>query len=90
VLDALNLQGIAGPFSSMLDSLLAFLPKLIAAALILLVGWFIAKIVRNIVTNFLAAIGTEKLTAKLGLSRLFEGTSLSAVIGTIVYVLILI
>ncbi|MDQ0270509.1 mechanosensitive ion channel [Cytobacillus purgationiresistens] len=90
VLDALSLHGIAGPFSSMLNSLLAFLPKLIAATLILLVGWFIAKIVRNIVTNFLDVIGMERLTNKLGLSRLFEGTSLAAVIGTVVYVLILI
>jgi hypothetical protein len=90
VLGALNLNGIAGPFTGMLESILAFLPKLLAAALILLVGWFVAKIVRDIVTNFLQAIGTEKLTKKLGLARLFEGTSLASVIGTVVFVLILI
>ncbi|MBT2687702.1 mechanosensitive ion channel [Bacillus sp. ISL-47] len=90
VLGALNLNGIAGPFTGMLESILAFLPKLLAAALILLVGWFVAKIVRDIVTNFLQAIGTEKLTKKLGLTRLFEGTSLASVIGTVVFVLILI
>lgn len=90
VFGALNLNGIAGPFTGMLESILAFLPKLLAAALILLVGWFIAKIVRDIATNFLESIGSEKLTAKLGLKRLFEGTSLASVIGTVVFVLILI
>ncbi|RBP88022.1 putative transporter (transmembrane protein) [Cytobacillus firmus] len=90
VLGALNLNGIAGPFTGMLESILAFLPKLLAAALILFVGWFVAKIVRDIVTNFLQAIGSEKLTARLGLNRLFEGTSLASVIGTVVFVLILI
>ncbi|MDN4495579.1 mechanosensitive ion channel [Ureibacillus aquaedulcis] len=90
VLGALNLNGIVGPFTGMLESILAFLPKLLAAALILLVGWFIAKIVRDIVTNFLQAVGSEKLTAKLGLTRLLTGTSLASVIGTAVFVLILI
>lgn len=90
VLGALNLNGIAGPFTGMVESILSFLPKLLAAALILLVGWFIAKIVRDIVTNFLQAIGSEKLTAKLGLTRLLAGTSLASVIGTVVFVLILI
>lgn len=90
VLGALNLNGIVGPFTGMLESILAFLPKLLAAALILFVGWFIAKIVRDIVTNLLEAIGSEKLTKKLGLSRLLAGTSLASVIGTVVFVLILI
>ncbi|QCR31130.1 mechanosensitive ion channel [Lysinibacillus sp. SGAir0095] len=90
VLGALNLNGIVGPFTGMLESILAFLPKLLAAALILFVGWFIAKIVRDIVTNLLQAMGSEKLTAKLGLTRLLAGTSLASVIGTTIFVLILI
>jgi len=90
VLAALNINGISGPFSNMLASMLAFLPKLFGAALIVLVGWFVAKIVRDILTNFLQALGLEKLVQRFGLSNLFSGTSLSAVIGNIVFVLILI
>ena len=90
VLGALNLNGITGPFTGMVESILAFLPKLLAAALILLVGWFVAKIVRDIITNFLQAIGTEKIAAKLGLTRLLGSTSLSSILGTVVFVLILI
>ncbi|WP_043934370.1 mechanosensitive ion channel [Bacillus sp. EB01] len=90
VLAALDISGISEPFSNMLGSILAFLPKLFAAALIVLVGWFIAKIVRDIVTNLLQGLGLEKLVDRFGAKRLFEGTSLSSVIGTIVFVLILI
>ncbi|CEG25346.1 mechanosensitive ion channel [Bacillus sp. B-jedd] len=90
VLAALNIQGISGPFSDMLGSFLAFIPKLFSAALIILVGWFIAKIVRDIVTNLLQGLGLERLVERFGLKRMFEGTSLSSVIGTIVFVLILI
>lgn len=90
VLDALNLRGVSGPFSSMIDSVLAFLPKALAAALVLIVGWFVAKIIRDIVTNLLQALGIDKLIHRFGLSALFEGTTLSSVIGTIVFVLIMI
>jgi flagellar biosynthesis protein FliQ len=90
VLSALNLGGVSEPFENMIEGILSFIPKLFAAALILLVGWFIAKIVRDILTNFLQSIGTEKLVHRFGLSRLFEGTSLSRVIGTIAFVFILI
>lgn len=90
VLSALNLGGVSEPFENMIQGILSFIPKLFAAALILLVGYFIAKIVRDILTNFLQSIGTERLVQRFGLSRLFEGTSLSRVIGTIAFVFILI
>lgn len=90
VLSALNLRGVSEPFENMIEGILSFIPKLFAAGLILLVGYFVAKIVRDILTNFLQSIGTEKLVQRFGLSRLFEGTSLSRVIGTVAFVLILI
>ncbi|GAM15373.1 mechanosensitive ion channel [Mesobacillus selenatarsenatis] len=90
VLSALNLHGVSEPFENMIEGILSFIPKLFAAALILLVGYFVAKIVRDILTNFLQSIGTETLVQRFGLSRLFEGTSLSRVIGTVAFVLILI
>src|SRR5699024_3745402 len=62
VLSALEITGVSGPFSSMIDSLLLFVPKLFAAGLIVLIGWVIARIAREIVTNFLQSIGVEKLT----------------------------
>ncbi|NMH67794.1 mechanosensitive ion channel [Bacillus sp. RO3] len=90
VLDALNITGVSGPFTEMLQSFLAFIPKLFAAAIILIVGWFVAKIVRDIVTNFLQAVGTERAAERFGISKLLQGTTVSAVIGTIVFVLIMI
>lgn len=90
VLGALNLSGVSEPFTNMLQSMLAFLPKLLAAALIVLVGWFVAKIVRSIVTSFLQSIGTDSLVNRIGLNKLMENTSLSSVIGNIVFIFILI
>ncbi|WP_227394695.1 mechanosensitive ion channel [Jeotgalibacillus aurantiacus] len=90
ILGALGIEAVSGPFSGMLESFLAFIPRLVAAALIFVVGWIVAKIVRDIVTNFLHAIGTDKLGSKLGLSNFLKDTSISSIVGTVVFILIMI
>jgi Conserved TM helix len=89
VLNALELQGTLQPVQRLLDEILSILPNIFAAILIGVVGWFIAQIVRRIVTNLLAATGADRLGARFGLSTA-TGQSLSGIIGTIVYVFILI
>ncbi|WP_416729448.1 mechanosensitive ion channel [Fictibacillus sp. JL2B1089] len=90
VLSALGIEAISEPLEGMLTGLFAFLPKLLGAAIILFVGWLVAKIVKEIIVNFLESIGTDRLASKLGAERALEKTSLSQIIGTIVYVFILI
>ncbi|WP_040207221.1 mechanosensitive ion channel [Neobacillus jeddahensis] len=91
VLSALEMEGVSEPFSHVLATMLAFIPKLFAAALIVFVGWIIAKIVRDIVTNFLKSIGIDRLGERFGLMKNGEeATSLAAVIGHIVFILIMI
>lgn len=90
VLDALQLQGPLEPVQNLLNDILSALPKILTAAIIGAIGWFIAWIVRRIVTNVLAAMGTDQLGSKVGLTETEGGMSLSGLIGTVVYVLILI
>ncbi|MCK4316783.1 MAG: hypothetical protein KAX24_13525, partial [Anaerolineae bacterium] len=54
VLDALALQGLLEPVQGMINKILGFLPNIFAAGLILVIGWFVARIVQRIVTNLLA------------------------------------
>ncbi|WP_246206621.1 mechanosensitive ion channel [Virgibacillus ihumii] len=90
VLDALSIEGVSEPFAGLLATVLAFIPKLIAAALIFVVGWFVAKIIKGIIVNLLKAVGSEGLVLKLKMQKLFEGTSLAAFVGNLVFVLIMI
>ncbi|WP_144551589.1 mechanosensitive ion channel [Bacillus sp. X1(2014)] len=90
VLDALQMEGVSEPFANTLGTLLAFIPKLFAAALIVFIGWLIAKIVRDILTNFLSSVGTERLGHRFGLNTKGDGTSLSGMIGNIALILVLI
>jgi hypothetical protein len=89
ILDTLNLEGLLTPVQNLVNEILAFLPNLFAAALILVVGWFVARIVRRIVTNALAAVGTDRLSERIGLSTVLGQQSLSNLLGLIVYILIL-
>jgi Conserved TM helix len=90
ILNTLGLQGTLEPIQDLLNGILSILPNVLAAILIAAAGWFIAQVVRRIVTNFLAATGTDRLGARFGVGRTVGGRSLSWIIGTIVYVLILI
>lgn len=90
VFGALQMEGISDPFADILSTLLAFIPKVFAAALIVFIGWMIAKIVRDILTNFLNSVGMEKLSQRLGLAQPADGAGLSSLIGNIAFILILI
>lgn len=90
VLSALNIGGVAEPFGGMINSILAFIPKALAAALILFIGWVVAKIIRDLVTGLLKTVGTERLAGRLGFEKMLDDRSISSIIGTIVFVLIMI
>jgi len=90
ILGALALEGLVQPVQGMVDKLLAFLPNLFAAGLILAVGWFVARIVQRILANLLAAVGTDRLGEQVNLSSVLGERRLSEVIALVVYVLILI
>lgn len=90
ILDSLGLQQALQPVESLVDEILSILPNILAAVLIAAVGWLLATVVRRIVTNLLGSAGLDQLGTRFGLSRTAAGQTLSAIIGTIVYVLILI
>jgi hypothetical protein len=90
IIGALELEGLLAPIQNLVNELVTYLPNILGAGLILLFGWLIARIVRQIVTNLLVALGVDGLGTRVGLTTLAGGQSLSNIIGTIVYVLILI
>jgi hypothetical protein len=89
ILGALDMQGLLSPVEDMVAIVLAFLPNLFAAGLLILVGWLIARLVRKIVTNLTAAAGIDKLGERIGLTET-DGRALSDILGLIVYVVILV
>jgi hypothetical protein len=90
VLGTLGLEGLLDPVQGMVDEILGVLPNILGAGLILVVGWLVSRIVRQVTTNLLAGIGADRLGEQTGIVAALGGQKLSKAIGTIVYVLILV
>ena len=89
ILGALGMQGLLIPVQSLVNQVLGFVPNLFATALIIVIGVFVAQLVRRIVTNLLIAAGSERLAARVGISAALGQQGLAGVLGLIVYILIL-
>ena len=59
ILSALDLGGLLKPVQGMIDQILTYLPNLLAAGAILVIGWLVARILQRIVTNLLVAINAD-------------------------------
>jgi len=87
ILGTLELDGILVPVQGMVNEMMGMLPNIFGALIIGGVGWFVAKIVRDLVSNLLAAGGADGMGEQVGL----RGTmSLSKLVGLVAYILILV
>lgn len=73
-LDALRITAISQPASDMLRKILDAVPNILAAALILLLTWLVARFAAQLVSRLLAGMGLDLLPAKLGFAHAFAGT----------------
>jgi Conserved TM helix len=89
-LDTLGLRQALLPIQNLVNKIFSILPNILGAVLIAGVGWLLAQVVRRIVTNLLATTGIDEAGRRFGLRRTAGGQTLSGIIGTIAYVLILI
>lgn len=87
VLDKLGMQSVSSPITSMVNTFLAFIPKLVGAGIIIAVGMFLGKLVKQLLTPVLKAIKIDALQEKAGIEA-SEGTALSAVVTNVVYAVI--
>jgi len=90
ILQALDLQALLEPVTTLFNKVFAFLPNIISAAAIALVGWFIARIVQRLVQSLLASAGVDRLSEKWGLAGSLGKQRLSGVIGLVIYFVILV
>lgn len=85
ILNAFELFGMLEPVQAMIDRALALVPNIFAAAVVGFVGWLVARILRGLVTNLLAAAGADALGTRLGWS---EDIRLSRLVGTLVFIFV--
>jgi len=81
------------PVQSFFNQLLGFLPNLLAALLILVLGWLIAKVIESVVVRFLKAVWLDRLAEQIQIAGvLAKGgikRKLSELVGMLVYWLVM-
>lgn len=82
-LEFAEITDVSQPIRNMLDDILGFIPRILAAGAILFVGIFLAKIVKQLVENFLSAV---RLDERLGNK---EGAPITTGVSTAVFSLII-
>nr|WP_295375066.1 mechanosensitive ion channel [uncultured Sphingosinicella sp.] len=87
-LDALRIQAISGPATAMLQTILNSLPNIVAALVLLAIGYVLGKLAKQFIEQLLPSAGFDRAVATLGFSS--ESTTPSRTVGTVVMVAILI
>ncbi len=85
ILNAFQLNALLEPVTGMLNKLLAMVPNAFAALLIGGVGYVVARVLRGLVTNLLAAAGADQLNQRIGLD---DSVRLSSLAGTLTFIFV--
>ncbi|MBE0406870.1 mechanosensitive ion channel [Psychrobacter sp. AOP22-C1-22] len=87
VLGQLELDGLFAPLTNMVDKIFSFIPNILIAGVVFVVGYIIAKVVRGIVTNLVSTFNVQELAAKAGLN---EQNSLPNIAGSLAFLVVII
>jgi len=89
IFSSLGMSSISAPITGLLNTILGYIPNILAASIILIVGLLVARLVRQLLIPVFDKIKVDKLQEKVGVD-VPETAKLSSTLAYIVYVLILI
>lgn len=83
---------VLAPMMGLWTKVAEFMPNIVAALLLLIVGYFVAKLIGTVVRKLLEKLGLDRITESSGIANAVQSTGLeasaSAIFGKIVYWLI--
>lgn len=88
ILAKLGMQTAASPITSLLTSLLGYIPNIFAAVIIFVIGLFVARIIKQLLVPLLKRLNVDRIQEKAGI-EVAETAKLSTVLANMVYILIL-
>lgn len=88
ILNALKIYGITQPLQAMFEKVLTYIPNLLAAVAILVVGLFVANLIRRAVSGLIVISRLNAFGEKLGVSKLFGNGGLASMVSIVAYVLV--
>lgn len=89
IFESLGMEEVSSPILTLLNTLWGYLPNIFAAVLVIWIGSFIARLVRELLVPIFSRLKVDALQEKAGI-QVTEAGRLSYTLAYIVYVLILI
>lgn len=88
ILNALKIYGVTAPLQAMFEKVLTFVPNLIACGAILIVGLWVATVVRKAVSGLVIISRLNALGEQMGISKTFGNNGLASMCGIVCYILV--
>ncbi|AMW79585.1 hypothetical protein AMD27_12275 [Acinetobacter sp. TGL-Y2] len=82
--EALGVDAISQPATAMLYEIMNAIPHIIAAGLILVLSYVVARFVANLVVEVVSGTGVDEIPAKLDLQRFLGTTKVSCIVGYLI------
>lgn len=89
IFSVLGMKEVISPVTGLLNTVWGYVPNIVAAVIVLVVGCFVAKLVRQLLVPVFNKLNVDKLQEKAGV-QVSNSAKLSSTLAYIVYVLILI
>lgn len=82
--EALGIEAISQPATSMLNEIMHAIPQIIAAGLILIVAYIVSRFVGRLVAELISGAGVDEIPMKLDIQRFLGQTRVSDVVGCLI------
>ena len=89
ILRGIGLDRLSDPITKMFEEVVAFLPRLLVAALIIFLGWFVARLIRQTIESLMVSLGIDRFNQKVFGKNALGNLKFSKIVPTILYVVIL-
>lgn len=73
MVDIITFQQIPGYFDETIETTIAFLPRLVGAIIILLVGWIVGRLIGRIVRRLVATVRIDRATMRTPIGEMLGG-----------------
>lgn len=80
---------VGSSITSMLTTVANFIPKLLLFAVILVIGWIVARVLRNLLGRLLARVGLDRVADRGGINRYLGKYTASTAVALLVYYAVL-
>jgi len=89
ILGALQMPGLLEPVQQMFTKALSYVPNIFGAGIILAIGLFVGKLIRQVVSNLTASLGVNQVAGKLGINTAGGKSKPSDLLGLVSYSFVL-